>query len=94
MIIFSVYDKKAEYFMQPMFSRNAAQMIRDLSDVVADSSSVLSKHPHDFALYQLGFFDADSGAIHDVDKIKIGNISEIFGVRDQLHSEDAGNVNV
>lgn len=78
MTIFAIYDKKAEYFLQPMFSRNVSQMIRDLDQVVSDEKSVLHRFPADFALYQLGDFDESSGVIANVDKLKIGDIDSLY----------------
>lgn len=92
MIIFSVYDKKAEYFLQPMFARNAAQMLRDLSDVVANRDSLLGKHPEDYAVYQLAQFDEISGAIFECNRVKLGDCDSLF--RPQLRPEQAGDVNV
>ena len=91
MIIFSVYDKKAEYFLQPMFARNAAQMLRDLSDVVSNRDSLLGKHPEDYAVYQLAQFDEISGAIFECNRVKLGDCDSLF--RPQLRSDQVGDHN-
>jgi len=61
--IYSVYDSKTEAFMQPFFSLTRGQAIRSFTDAVTDSNSILSLHPSDFTLFELGEWHEVSGKI-------------------------------
>lgn len=55
--VFSLYDSKAEAYMQPFFMQGKGQAIRALSDLVADEKSQVSRHPEDFTLFEIGEYD-------------------------------------
>ncbi len=61
--VFTVYDAKAEYFMQPLFWRSVGEALRSFEDEVQNPESMLSKHPGDFTLYQIGEYDQATGGI-------------------------------
>lgn len=61
--IFSVYDLKAQVHSQPFFAVNSAVAVRNFETAVNDQSTVFSKHPSDFVLYQVGTFDDDVGDV-------------------------------
>lgn len=55
--VFSVYDKKTAAYMQPFFQVTRGQAMRTVQDTMNDENSLIGRHPEDFALYQVGFFD-------------------------------------
>lgn len=56
--VFSVFDVKAEAFMQPFFMSTNGQAIRSFSDAANDASrGQFNSHPQDFTLFELGSFD-------------------------------------
>ena len=59
--VFSVFDSKAGSFAQPFFSHTLVTGKRAFADACADPSTMLSRHPSDFALFHLGSFDDQSG---------------------------------
>lgn len=59
--IFSVYDTKAEAFNTPFFMSTLGQATRGFADEVNNPNSLLSKHPEDYTLFELGEYD-DSNA--------------------------------
>jgi len=61
--IYSLRDKKAECFLQPVFERNSQTVIRSLRDVFNDKQHKLTKHVQDFDLYELAIFDEVTGQI-------------------------------
>lgn len=61
--IYSLRDKKAECFLQPVFERNTQTIIRSLREVFKDENHQLTKHTSDFDLYELGMFDEVTGEI-------------------------------
>lgn len=58
--VFAVLDLKMARFMTPFTTVNAGVAIRMFVDSMS-AESVLVKHPEDFALYELGEFDEETG---------------------------------
>lgn len=63
--IFTVYDSKAEAFLQPFLFSSTGQALRAFADSVADSNHQFARHPEDFTLFELGTYD-DNGAKFDL----------------------------
>lgn len=61
--IFTIYDSKAQAFLQPFFSVNLATAARACADVVADPATPFNKHPEDYVTFQIGHFDDLTGEI-------------------------------
>lgn len=61
--IFSIRDAKAEAYMQPFMMQTRGQAIRSFGDHARDVSSQVSKHPEDYALFEIGEFDDNAGII-------------------------------
>lgn len=59
--MFSVYDLKANAFMQPFFFFTAGTAERAIVDQLRDENSSIGRHPEDFSLYELGEFDDTTG---------------------------------
>lgn len=60
--IFSVYDKKTEQYGVPFFIVNRSAAIRAVTSSFNDNN-MMSKHPHDFAIYDLGEYDDETGLL-------------------------------
>lgn len=58
--VFAVLDMKMGRFMSPFTTVNAGVACRMFSDSFGPDS-VVTKHPEDFALYELGEFDEETG---------------------------------
>lgn len=65
-IILSIYDKKAELYMQPFFVPTVGVAFRNLQDEIArgGDDNVLAKHPEDFQLFHIGHYEEEAGTIH------------------------------
>lgn len=61
--IYAVYDAKAEAFGVLISVPTKAAAVRSFADAVKSGSGDLSKHPEDFALFQLGVWNKASGVI-------------------------------
>lgn len=55
--LFTVYDSKAETYLQPFCAPTKGIAIRSFQDSVRDTSSNLHKYPEDFTLFELGSYD-------------------------------------
>jgi len=55
--VYTVYDSKAEAYLQPFFSQSKGVAIRSFQEAVRDEKSNISKYPEDFTLFELGEYD-------------------------------------
>lgn len=65
--VFSVYDVASAAFGRPVFLTARGAAVRAFSDQINSGSreDIVSTHPEDFQLYELGVFD-DSTGIFDL----------------------------
>ena len=63
LLVFSVFDSKAEIFGQPMFFPAKGLAIRAFDDECNRKESQIHAHAEDFTLFQIGEFDQDKGLL-------------------------------
>lgn len=63
--VFSVYDSKAEAYLQPFFMPSRGSAIRAFTDSVNDPQTGFHKHAADYTLFELGEYE-DSNAVFDL----------------------------
>jgi hypothetical protein len=61
--LYVVYDVKSETYTSPTVNPARGQAIRSFGDAVNGGESVLSSHPEDFTLFEIGSFDPNTGEI-------------------------------
>lgn len=61
--VYSVYDSKAEVYMQPFFMQSRGAALRAFGDAVNDSGHMFAKHAGDYTLFEIGEFHDDSALI-------------------------------
>lgn len=61
--VVAMFDKAAGVYGQPFVVAAVGQAIRSFQDQVnrVDDQNVVNRHPADFELYRLGYFDDGSG---------------------------------
>lgn len=59
-ILVSIYDKKAESYLQPMFVATLGVAYRDIQRELRNEQSPLAQYTDDFELWQLGSFDDET----------------------------------
>uniref|UniRef100_A0AAU8B6E5 Nonstructural protein n=1 Tax=Dulem virus 192 TaxID=3145669 RepID=A0AAU8B6E5_9VIRU len=64
--VYSIYDAAAEVFTAPTIDISDASAVRAFQQAVANSGSVMNFKPEDFALYQIGTFDVETGALQEM----------------------------
>lgn len=62
-VIVTLKDDKLEIYNQPAFIRNKGEAARMMEEILADGKSPLLRYPRDFALYEIGEWDEDTGKI-------------------------------
>lgn len=59
--IYSVYDGKASFYLQPVYMQSRGHAVRSFMDNANDKTHFLGKTPEDFTLFYLGTFDDIDG---------------------------------
>lgn len=59
----AVYDCKADAWHNPMFFQSKGQAHRSFSDAVNQKDSDFNRHPEDYAMYVVGYFNGEDGAM-------------------------------
>lgn len=67
--VLAVHDKKAELFSQPMFFQAIGQGVRAFADAVNDGKSGYAKHPEDYTLFQVAWFDDVKGEFEPLNPV-------------------------
>lgn len=63
LLVCSVRDSALDAFMRPIFVPTAGMAVRSFQDEVKNPDSPMAKHPEDYALFELGTFDEESGKL-------------------------------
>lgn len=61
--VYAIYDEASNAFYNPYVARTNEEAIRAFGDDVKKPESAANKHPKDFSLYHIGYFDQASGII-------------------------------
>lgn len=67
LIVCAVRDSALDAFMRPIFVPTTGMAVRSFSDEVKRDESPMSSHPEDYALFELGTFDEESGRMVNLD---------------------------
>lgn len=77
MKMYAVKDKKAEAYLQPMSTATDGVAIRMIQGAMEQDNN-LSKHPEDFSLWHIGYYDELTGKIEGLeDIICIGQLTDL-----------------
>lgn len=68
--IFSVYDSKAEAYLQPFYSQNAGTAIRAMIQAAMDPEHNFHKFASDYTLFEIGAFNDSTGELVNLEAKK------------------------
>ncbi len=89
--VYSIFDRKAIMYNTPFFQPNVAVARRTFADLLVDNKTIISKHPDDYALYELGHFDTNTAlSVMYKMPLLIDLVSEDYRCPD---NEDVNNLN-
>ena len=77
LMMFTIYDTKAESYCVPFYFSTTGQCLRAIQDSLHDDKLMYSKHPGDYVLYVLGTFDDENSFIHLDVKGLVCNLSDL-----------------
>lgn len=78
LLAFSLFDTKASYFHAPFFMSHRGQAIRACMDLGADLNTTVGRHPVDFALYEIGEFDDQTGTVTHLAPVNLGLVQSFL----------------
>lgn len=61
--MFSVRDRAADMFGRPFFANTTGAAVRSFTDEINNAQSELAKHPEDYDLYEIGYFEDEFGTV-------------------------------
>lgn len=64
---YSIYDNKSLVYSNPFFAPTDGAAIRIVSDASNDMNTSLGRHPGDYVLYKVGYYDDASGILNHLD---------------------------
>lgn len=65
MILYAIYDKKAEYYLMPFFTESEVQAKRIvINSAMSDTDCALNRFSQDFRLDKLAVLNPNNGKIH------------------------------
>lgn len=64
-LIFTIYDSKAETYMDPFCAKTKGEAVRMFTDTCNDPNHQFYRHAEDYTLFHLGTYD-DNQATHDL----------------------------
>lgn len=73
--VFSIFDEKAEAYLNPFYLDTTGLAIRAITDCVNDPNHQFARHPADYTLFQLGEWDDTTGHFN-ADKRPLGSLIE------------------
>lgn len=59
--VFSIYDSKADAYLQPFFTANKATALRSFSDLVNNPDSQFFRHAGDYVLFHVATWNDENG---------------------------------
>lgn len=90
MKIFSVFDDKAQAFLQPFFMKTGAEALRAFGQAVSEEGHSFCKHASDYTLFGIGVFDQETGKIAGLDAhTNLGNGLVVKGQMAGVYDFDA-----
>lgn len=76
MKIYTVFDSAAQAYLQPFFFQADGQAKRAFGELVNDKTHSFGKHPDDYTLFLIGYYDDATGLIEPVTVQSLGNALE------------------
>lgn len=63
MNIYSIFDSATGAYMRPWFVQSDEAAIRAFGDIACDNDHEVGRHPKDYTLYRVGYWDDNKGKI-------------------------------
>lgn len=64
--VYSIFDAAAGIFTSPTVDISDESAMRSFLQACSNSQSIMNFKPSDFSLYQVGYFDSDTGELNSI----------------------------
>lgn len=72
--VFTIFDSKAQIYMQPFYMRADGEAVRAFRASLARPDHQFARDPGDYTLFAIGEFDDDSGRFYQSESfVNLGN---------------------
>lgn len=61
--MYVVFDKKSQIYNKPFYFINHAVAVRAARELLLDTTSEITRHPEDFAMFHVGTYDDETAEI-------------------------------
>lgn len=68
--MFSVYDSKVEAYTPPFYCRTIGEAMRNWETTCNDGKSMMSNHPADYTLFEVGEYDESTAKVSPLGALK------------------------
>lgn len=82
-LAFAMYDTKVGMFGPPFFFQHRGQALRAALEVASDPQTTIGRHPADFCLFEIGFYDDQTGRMEAVNPVNMGVVASLLPVTSQ-----------
>lgn len=76
--VYTLYDVKSETYGLPYFAVNDAIAMRTCYDGCLMADSTVSRHPEDFTIYRLGYYDDSTGVITCSQRVHVVDVVSLI----------------
>ena len=60
---YSIYDNKAAIYLPPFYNTNDQVAIRTFTDILQNPNTPMNRHPEDYSIYHVGYFNEETGSL-------------------------------
>lgn len=75
---FTVYDTKAEAYLDPFFARNEAVALRMVEAAARKEGHEFNVYAHDYQVYRCGSWDGATGTLKGEPVVHLCNVVELL----------------
>lgn len=88
--VFTVYDSKAQVYMQPIFMRSEGEATRAFETSIMSVDHTFAKYPADYTMFCIGEYDDDNGRFTQYDTfVNLGNGIQFAKPKRRLDVEES-----
>ena len=85
--IFTIFDSKANSYLQPFFLDTNEVAIRAIVDCLEDQNHNFARHPSDYTLFNIGSFDNQTAKITHSPRTTLGCLVEFIPMTTMVSQE-------
>lgn len=85
--IYALFDRVAGFYGQPFFLHTDGEARRAVAELVRDPNTTVGRHPADYALFRVGYWDNQLGKVESHSPEHLVNVVSLLRVQPELPLE-------